>query len=798
MVLLFCQFNNYFNRIVRKYDTVAEYINSPYWKKPTSIGPSMYMKDINFKPNDDVETYHDANWFNSWMPDYLLVINDFAAGETPVINSRWFVKESKRLRGNQYRFQLRRDIIVDNYEGFLNSVALIQKGKPMSIDDISIYNQENFESNEIKIQESYIKDNSTTAWIVGYYETVGGASNFSIPATKPDITYNSISAWEYYDNSNLGQNNPYNFVQNFNLEWYFQTNVDGYEQGSAKIKTDSDTYKTVTPKAYPIGVVLGANIKNIAKFIVNSKEVFKTTFFTNFSDYHQNPAKIYAYEGKIIYDSTAQKYYKVRAQYTYEDVTISPTYNSTFENSVNTIIKTQFGSQVVFPTGGAVANTKIPLSVMKVSFILDDITDDVATLTGKISDTSNKLEDAPYKMFAIPYSITKIRDENKINPNLEFNSLDSSITMQIPSILAADTTNILLHDVQLLPYCPIPGQIIKYSNITNVGMHYEGLQVDEDYNLIYKGTEEVGIIFYPRKSSFQLTTPSISALTVDPTMDVETFKVTNQLQKIRFVSPNYSSSFEFKKTYNRNSIACIISATYKPYCPYINIKPNIIGGLYGRDYKDEFGLILQGDFSVPLMNSEWKQYQLNNKNYLNAFNRSIESLDIQQKFAKIRDIASAASGTVQSGASGYMVGGAAGAVYGAIIGGSLGAADVRIENQLRAEEKNVAIDQFNYNIQNVKARPHTIAKVSSFDINNKIWPIIEVYNATDWENETFKRMLKFNGYTIDRLALISDYFDNSTFIKGLIVKCEVTGDTHIINAIYEEFAKGVYANEPTI
>ena len=96
-------FNNYYNRIVKKFDTLEEY--QPYI---THI-----QSDYNFVPNDGVNTQvvlgSNSNGYDG-TGDYLIAANEDG------INSRWFIVESIRDRAGQYALTLHRDLIVDHYD----------------------------------------------------------------------------------------------------------------------------------------------------------------------------------------------------------------------------------------------------------------------------------------------------------------------------------------------------------------------------------------------------------------------------------------------------------------------------------------------------------------------------------------------------------------------------------------------------------------------------------------------------------------------------------------------------------
>lgn len=137
---------------------------------------------------------------------------------------------------------------------------------------------------------------------------------------------------------------------------------------------------------------------------------------------------------------------------------------------------------------------------------------------------------------------------------------------------------------------------------------------------------------------------------------ISNFKESNELDMYRVCSPNYASVFEFSPSknggnYGRYNVYC----TYKPYQPFIYIAPKY-DSLYGEDFKDNRGLILSGDFSLPIISDAWINYQLQNKNYQLAFDRQIENMEAQYDWQRKLSISQAITGTVQGTASGAMTG----------------------------------------------------------------------------------------------------------------------------------------------
>ena len=99
-----------------------------------------------------------------------------------------------------------------------------------------------------------------------------------------------------------------------------------------------------------------------------------------------------------------------------------------------------------------------------------------------------------------------------------------------------------------------------------------------------------------------------------------------------------------------------------------------------------------------------------------------------------------------------------------------------------------------YSIDNIKALQNTVAKISTFDKNNKIVPVLEYYSCTDQEKEIFKEKINYNGCTIMRIDKIKNFITgNKKYCKGQMIRMEeLMDDFHIANEIANEFNKGWY------
>lgn len=156
-----------------------------------------------------------------------------------------------------------------------------------------------------------------------------------------------------------------------------------------------------------------------------------------------------------------------------------------------------------------------------------------------------------------------------------------------------------------------------------------------------------------------------------------------------------------------------------------------------------------------------------------------------------------------------------GALAGAVIGTTAsavgGVADLRINQKLRNEAIDYAKDQFGYQLGNIQALPNTIGKVSAFNANNKIFPILEYYTCTDEEKIALLNKIAYNGMTTMVIGTINDYIGNDweynignttivnkKYIKGKLIRFingESGEDFHVVNSIAGELNMGLYFKE---
>ena len=164
MQLLLLHYNNYFNRIIKKENTIAAYkAADAYYKEALNI---------NFNPGDGVNTSlvlglgQNGSLFVGDEFDYLVAYE--LVNNSPVIDSRWFIVEQDRKRAGQYELTLKRDVLADNYNDVVNSPIFLEKGFIDDVNDPLLYNSESMNVNQIKQLEVPLMDETKCGWVVGY------------------------------------------------------------------------------------------------------------------------------------------------------------------------------------------------------------------------------------------------------------------------------------------------------------------------------------------------------------------------------------------------------------------------------------------------------------------------------------------------------------------------------------------------------------------------------------------------------------------------------------------------------
>ncbi len=807
--LVFLKFNNYYNRRIKRYETISKYQDAYEWYSEAVTRNIDYNDGINISI-----VVNNTTSLNSMGYNYIIALES----DSSEINSRWFILEEKQTRQGQWVMQLRRDLVADFLGSFMSSTVYIEKGRVIN-NTLSIYNmnplvfnQEQFSANQIKKKETLLKDNVGCKWIVGYLNkgsysedtnivthTNSGNSTDTSVATAEDLAF-----LDKYKTSYIKY--PVSLTAYFN---YTQKNIGGLYK--IEVGENSFTYSNGTGNAYVSGTYL-PDYEYAGKYLngnnYNDMLNYTVARYPNLVTDKSEWLRVLGLADKTILVRDTAKIYKCKVTRgeTGSLLTIVNQENDPIWYSNLKAYAKRGESAITVTDSNFMFSTRVALSEgLKVELI--EIANEAYKAT--IPASRNRSLNEAFDAFAIPYVSNA---DEQIYVHIENNILckvtDATGALAIAQEIMDVSTEAL--DLQLLPYCPLPLKMISSYQAEGDTRAYPILTVVESLSNIEASSIHT-INNAPNNAIFWLTNTQFSTiLEYNDTNDyssLDNIKAINQLDTWRLSSGDYSSSFEFNMARNGGVSFFEIDCAYKPYQPYIHVAPNF-GGLYGQDYNDTRGLICSNtNYSLPRLTDAWESYERNNLNYMNSFNRQIQKMDTDRKYQRGQEIVGAVSGSIIGGGTGAMIGSRVapgiGTAVGAIIGGaaSIGAsiADVAISEQLYKENKKYAIDQFNMSLENIRALPNTLAAVGALNPNNKVFPILEHYSCSELEKEAFLNKLRWNGMSINVIGNPGDYIDTTRdcYFKGQIINIDIDGPAHEAGELAVEIAKGVIFERST-
>ena len=532
-ILLLRGFNSYFNRIVKKYSTVDDY--------KANSSSYLELSNMNFNTNDGVNTEliigsptqlennKPLAWEDIGSPDYLICIDPADSS----IKYRWFVLECVRTRNGQYKISLKRDTVADNLEDILNSTCFIEKGY-VDKEDSAIYNKEDMTFNQIKDNEYLLMDETQTPWIVGYVakdKSQNGAVNdvefTDAPITNIEATASKVSeeyaTFDEFWNAHkdiMGEFGVLNYAEysvqldvaygnlftlydvgitctidnNGRITWQesgFNNNsyLHGLTVGTTPTLNDVWVWKNWTYDGrQQISESLLGTLKpylpQLLQFIANRE---------NISIVSQDSDKIkqlVSYTKARPGIKVGNKYYKAIDEFD-ESVNAStlvdnPTVNGDMSNLMLEHLNKQPAGKIGHdtisgPIGPETFKFNVSYNKHKLGFMQI-----YETCTAHVPAAAPLLQDAPYHMFAIPYSddLTLFSGDQ-----IHCSRTKKSVAIAAAQAIATKAGAGAVYDVQILPYCPIR-QCIKTT-----------YKKDGTYELSSGGTYDTKHVIIPKPGS---------------------------------------------------------------------------------------------------------------------------------------------------------------------------------------------------------------------------------------------------------------------------------------------------------
>ena len=803
--LYFLTYNNYYNRIVKYEDTLAAYTDYQVKGYPPIV--------CNFDPADGIQTSHVLKLSN-YIPDtpevdYVVAAAADADGNEKII-SRWFIMDADRKSATQWVLSLQRDLVVDFYETVVNTPVYIERAI-CSTGNNFIFNSDNLTVNQIKKQETILKDKTGCPWIVGYMAS-DLTEDKRIDASSENIAKPVVSDYTYDEWQNFQQKGILK-IDSVSFQIIGKNNVGGgvfqfivgSRQEYKKLGVDAD-YPNVNlffrntkvgTKDGPLTLselqaLIEANKTAIGNYVFSSCAANNTSVVLKEAEINAGLST----SGVLVRDENNRTFTATLTANGYTNQTIGITSDSLYDQLISLMYENDIIVQDV--DGQRIISMTVNYTVYKAT--VKEYDGYVASALIKASKVA-QLQDAPYKMFCIPYPVDA--DTGIIRTSTGVVSPNAEISMNVAMRTFIELGKENIYDLQLLPYCPATNFVDEDGVIDVSGI--TGAEIDKYYTPIRDGDTVVSYMLWCDYSSFSVNIPNPIAV---PANNID-FKVEHETSFYRLNSPNYNGSFQFKATANRGVDYFEVDATYKPYTPYIHVAPNF-KGLYGADYDDARGLICGGDFSLPTITDAWETYQIQNKNYLNTFNRQVENMETtydlqmaQYRQASGIGVLSSALTMGASGAyAGFTMGGGIGAAIGGVAGTAAGAItsavgrrqDIAYSKALQNEAMSYTKDQFNLSLQNIQALPYTLNNVSAFNINNKYFPFLEYFTCSDEEKDAYRLKLIYRSMPIGAIGKITDYLQaEPTFISGQVIRFdELADDYHVAASLASELHQGIY------
>ena len=782
MTLYLMHFNNYYNRQVKFYNSIDEYPGYLYIESGSNL---------NFNPNDGVNTTFVAGRAGNpyyGHADYCIITEPHPTiSGVEVIVSRWFIIEQKRNLKGQYTLQLRRDVLVDYYNQVITAPTYIEKAT-LRDDNPLIYNSENISVNRIKTEETLLKDYTGIAWIVGYLDRKyeGGAITINANSIE-DEAVNGISNWSYYSYINT----PIRKIMGASIEFDVKSYSDGYYWTYYYNKYGAGWSRkeiTYSQAQNPV-IINGFNMltKFANDYIIPDWFRLAKMYITNPDSYNDSTySDILQLENRVIKDSSTNKFYKVSL--VKNSSAQSYDANTDVEgNQLHTSLQNKASTSTNYRSG--TVDSRVVISYDSLQISLQELAEGEYKVTFPNATNRLHLKDAPYDMFCIPCPVDKEINISNVNPafNVPMNKeLAISLAQGIAEQLGKN-----LFDLQLLPFCPMTGLVVEADGDINVNTTDA-----KRFTVITNGAGDTkrGVMLWSLASQGTFNIPYNKQVTNK--------KLETICDTYRLCSPNYNGQFEFDLTMNDGVNYFNVDYTYLPYTPYIHINPNF-KGLFGKDFDDARGLIIQGDFSICYLSDAWVNYVNNNKNYLNIFNREVDNMKLTQQVNRIQQIVGGITGIVSAGVNTGLLAGNVGAGIASGVLSALGAgADIALNETLNTEALNYKTDMFEFQKQNIQAMPSSIAKTTAYTNNNKIFPVLEYYTCTETEKEAVANKIAWNGMTVGVIDQVQNYINNSWnykfiedkgYIKGRVIRIDgIQDDFHLYTAISDEMFKGGY------
>ena len=716
----------------------------------------------------DDNNYRPIEYVNIDSPDSINghIIYVLSAGEkipTYLVDTesgwRWFVSGITQLRTGKYQISLLRDLISENVELWKNeNDCYISAGLAT---DYNKYKRWDLPFTNTKVNQQKLIINGKPSFFV-YYVNEQNISSGTMTEKDLKISQAMMPGIVGYDYAvdNLNEIPYYEYVGagNVNLWTDSKAEVRLYLNGGA-VASYGQYYKYAY--SYNNGSLIktaGYTNENSNSITINTRVLDLdrtnyaprndlTTAIGNFTNNYQNSLgttisqaeveTLNNYVNKYIFNRTDSKFYTIKSTI---DTQI---YNQDINNQDTGTLNSAIQSIAFdFTTAGSTANFS-----KRGSYYTFKSTKKIYNYTIEELGTATSYEfNFVSSIRKLPKSAVRCCNIVSSGTILDSDIAQALMLAQTNGINPDNTTGRIL-DIQYLPF---------------------SVATETNENIKFNGVSQVAQFLDNDDLQYITNLPKLT-------------NIHKETDTIKIVSPSRASQFLFRPYDNNGIMIFNTKITLRPYDTTIYIRPST-QGLLIYDWDDKDCLVINEDFSLTNVSSEWAQYIYQNKNYSNIFDRQIQGREFERSWErqienaqKLSDSWSARnlSATKARTYTGNIpivssIAGAIGSLFedqGYMRAAQL---DREYNEALYQEGLSLSRDLFNYQMDNIKSQPNIPSKITTIDCKFLDGVYLEYYSTNDTELNAIHNYYKYNGNRIDAYGSFAQYW--GWYVRGKIIK----------------------------
>ena len=671
-------------------------------------------------------------------------------------SKKWFVTGITQLRTSKYQISLLRDVISESPNTWRNERnAYIKAGTATNYNKYKVWG---LPFTNTKVSQQRLSVNGKSSFFVFYNNTQHISGNGNI--TEDDLELNAtnipgVTVFDYTVNT-LNEIPSYEYIGTPNLVSYdneqnILVQVDIRSAGTNRIRytlNGSNSEVAYQDNASLSGYLnieglnyqyfqnnINNSLTQTATAVENWKNSYLATLYPN-SIPSASVSNLSSYVDKVIYVQSEGKAYRLRLtqqpqQFVYQLLNSTETgtlrsalSNITYPGATNPSFSVSGNGFVWFYFAG-----------YKYSYTLEDL--GVATsFNFTFKANVRKLPKSAVRCVNI-VSDSTISDEDLGN---------ALMSMQANAGNPNDDTGRIV-DIQYLPF--------QVASTTNANIQINS----QNMTALFLNSDDY------------LYTTSLSNLT----------NINKETDSIKIVSPSRASQYLFKPYNNDGNMTFTTKITIKPYSSVIYVRPSTTG-LLMFDWDDKDCLTIAEDMSLTQISSEWANYVYSNRNYQNAFNRTIQGREFERSWEMRVEEANLLAEDWNS----RNISAQKAQTYTAnlpiisSIAGAIGTAwqdegymravqtDLEYNRAMHQEAISLARDQFNYQIDNIKSQPTMPSKITTIDCKLLDGIYLEFYSTNQTELNAIESYYKYNGNRIDDYGSFNDYWGG--FVQGKLIQ----------------------------